>query len=118
MKFGINDNHLIINHWLLNSNDETVKEVAKSRQGTASFDAVVTVNGIELDFSDLEKWMNDFLEDSYNRKMEAFANQEKEVQKRLDERMEKEAQPILDKMYELQRVLEEAGDIIKPYWKK
>lgn len=122
MKFGIDSVEKIVSHWLLQDLD-TAKKVSETlTKGTNlrshSLEAKVTVNGVELPFGAFESYMMSVYEGEVSRAREEFKDLDAEVQRRLEKRLKEEAQPILDKMWELQRSLEDAGSVLKPYWEK
>lgn len=119
MKFSLESREKIVHHWML-QDAETALKIGETDDWkiNKTLTAKVTVNGVELDFDILENYFMDIYQSMDGRIRESYNDQEQEVQRRLEERMEKEAKPILDKMYELQQVLEDSGNIIKPYWEK
>lgn len=119
MEFSINS-HNMINHWLLNSKTETVKAVADTIRNKTGhlLQAVVTVNGVELDFADFDRWLMDVYKNVYEEAREEFKDLDREVQKRLEKRLKEEAEPLIDKLHKLANDLEEIDSAIKPYWER
>jgi hypothetical protein len=120
MKFGIDSTEKMVNHWLMHSNSETVMKVAESagwKEGH-SFEAKVTVNGVELPFKEFDDWLMKLYVRICQKTEEKYSNVEAEVQRRLAKRMKEEAEPIIEKMGNMMRAMEEADSFIKPYWEK
>jgi hypothetical protein len=121
MRFGINSTEKMVNHWLMHSNTDTVKKVADTidrHNGNYIFTAKVTVNDVELSFAEFVKFMMDTYISICKEIEEKYSDVEAEVQRRLEKRMKDEAEPIIEKMGNMMRAMEDAGSFIKPYWEK
>lgn len=120
LKFHFNDDERIISHWLMNSETCIVQMVAETQEFKERRETVarVTVNGVELSFADFEQFMVHFLEDEAKRLAEKYADVELEVQRRVDEELQRRADKILESMDRLQDALTDASSILKPYWEK
>ena len=117
LKFGLDNSELAINHWFLNNRD-AVMAVAETPEWKEKRELIarVTVNGVEFSFKSLDDFIlswGEQIERSFNEK---YADLNKEVQRRLEERIKEEGQPILDKLYEIQRALEDPSELLVPYW--
>ena len=71
MRFGINSTDKLVSHWLLNSKTEKVVAIAETLKNSDSVSnnchAQVLVNGIELDFEDFDKFLNEFCQSAYGK---------------------------------------------------
>lgn len=119
MKFTLESREKIIHHWML-QDMKTAEKISETDdwKTNQTLTAKVTVNDVEMDFDIVERYFMDVYKSMEIEIKKKYSDVEEEVQRRLEQRMKDEAQPILDKMYALQQVLEDAGDVIKPYWDK
>lgn len=120
MKFNlIDDREKFISHIVLHDLDLATKisqtDLWKESQESI---ALITVNGIEVPFEAVESYFSDLAERLEKAALEKYSDLEKEVHRRLEERLEEEARPILEKFYEIQNVLNSPGDLLKPYWER
>jgi len=117
MKFHFDDATKVISHWMLQD-----EEVALAIAATDDFKkdattiAEVRVNGVLLNFESLEAFLDYQVQCAIEDAEKRFANLDAEVERRLNKRLEQEAQKVLDKMDNLREALEDASSIIKPYW--
>jgi hypothetical protein len=119
LKFSLDDRDKIINHWMLCDND-AAEAIGNTPDwvNNKSLTAKVTVNGVELRFDIVENYFQDVYKSLESEIRENYKDIEAEVQRRLEIRMKEEAQPIIDKLYDLRDVLDSAGNLLKPYWEK
>jgi hypothetical protein len=119
LKFSLDDRDKIINHWMLCDND-AAEAIGNTPDwvNNKSLTAKVTVNGVELRFDIVENYFQDVYRSLESEIRENYKDIEAEVQRRLEIRMKEEAQPIIDKLYDLRDVLDSAGNLLKPYWEK
>src|SRR5215217_5356737 len=120
MKFNLlGDFNKFISHIVLHDIELATKisktEAWKEKQETI---ATITVNGVEVPFSVVESYFSDLAERLEKRAMEQFSDLDKEVHRRLENRLKEEVQPIIDKLYDLNTVLNDPGDLLKPYWER
>lgn len=119
MAFNFDDPSKFVTHWMLQS-----EEVAQAIAATPEFQdgqttvARVTVNGVELPFELLEDYFRFVYEYTQAEAHRKYADQEALVQERLEQRLQAEANPVLDQLHRLQEILTEAGQIIRPHWEK
>lgn len=117
--FSLHDNETMINHWFLNT-EEVISAVSETSEwkNDNKLVAKVTVNGVEMPFAALDKFLFECYESHIKKAEERFSDLDAEVDRRLKLRLENDAKPIVEKMWELQQVLDSAGDLLKPYWDK
>ena len=119
MKFNISDPTVILSHILLHDTD-----LAKAVAATPGWkqeqlvSPAVTFNGVEVPAEVFEGALKELYNQCAQQLREQYADVEAEVQRRVEQRLKDEAEPVLNKLYDLQRVLEDVGDVIKPYWEK
>jgi hypothetical protein len=119
--FRFDDVSKMVSHWLLEDGD-TARLIAETPEWnnaigrTETVTARVTVNGIDLPFNALEHYLRGVYK-SMERDAEArYKDLDAEVQRRVELRFTEEAQPIIDKLRDVSDAIENAGDLIKPYW--
>jgi hypothetical protein len=118
MKIDLNDPNQLLSHLLL-EDAEVAKAVSKTL--TSSYDNVtptVQFNGVDMQPETLERVLKHFMKCVENDLMNKYSNVELEVQRRLEERVQKEAKRITLAMEDFIHSIEDARSIIKPYWEK
>lgn len=126
MKFTLDDKEKVIVFWLLNSEDKVIKALCKTLKkqnkknsnSRAEFEAKVTVNGVELDFTDLDAWLMKAYERTIQEAEAKYTDIDRAVQKRAEEILEKQAKGVREKLFDFECSLEEIGSMIKPFWEK
>lgn len=122
--FSIDDHEFFVNHWMLQDVDvavlisNTPEYKADDNPRGKKLTARVTVNGIELPFKSLEGLFQHFYDSQERHIRKQYSDLEAEVERRLVERLKTEGQPILDKLYDLQQVLEDPSQLLTPYWER
>jgi hypothetical protein len=118
MEFNLNSRERIVNHWMLQCDSELVETIGETPEykENRKFVAKVTINGVELPFESLDNYFLEIYRRMEEEIRDSYKDKEAEVQRRLDQRMKDEAQPILDKLRALDGVLDDVGNLIKPYW--
>ena len=114
MKFGIEDNQLVINHLMLEQSPEIVTKIADTNKGKGDldgqdFELKVLINGVEIEvvesFENFMKHQYDCLvsrlEEEYN--VEQFDARVKEAAEKL---IKDKFEDLLDKMYEFENCLD------------
>jgi hypothetical protein len=119
MKFRIDDPQVILSHILLHDTDLVMAVAAtpgwKEEQLVSP---AVTFNGVPVPAEVFEGALKELYNQLARNLAEQYDDVEKEVQRRVEQRLKEEAEPVLNKLYDLQRVLEDVSDVIKPYWEK
>lgn len=119
MKFGINDPQVILSHILLHDNDLAAAVAATPGwKEEELISPAVAFNGVAVPAEVFEAALKLLFEQIQRQLAEQYANVEAEVQRRVEQRLKAEAEPVLNKLNELQQALENASDLIKPYWQK
>ncbi len=119
MKFNVDDPTVILSHIMLHDVD-LAKAVAATPgwQQENLVSPAVTFNDMPVPAEVFEAALKELYNQCARQLSEQYADIEAEVQRRVEQRLKDEAEPVLNKLYELQRVLENVGDVIKPYWEK
>lgn len=117
MKVNLQDPSQLMSHLLL-ANSNVVEAVIATPQWKSGEGITITAqfNGIEVSAESAEVALQHLFKQQDEYYKQKYAHVEKEVQKRLEQRIKDEAEKIVDKMRDLIQVLESAGDLIKPYW--
>lgn len=120
MVFTINCADKIVHHWFLENHQDVLDKIIATPEwkDENKFVAVVTVNGVEMPFESLERYLQTMYNATIADAKAQFADLEDEVQRRLEQRLKDEAQSIIDKMRELSYALDNVEDAIKPHWEK
>ena len=119
MKFGIDDPQVILSHILLHDTDlATAVAATPGWKQEQLVSPAVTFNDVPVPAEVFEGALKALYLQIVRQFSEKYADVEAEVQRRVEQRLTEEAAPVLSKLYELERVLEDVGDVIKPYWKK
>lgn len=119
LKFSLDDRSKMINHWMLQdrASVELIAETPEWKENQ-TLEAKVTVNGVELNFDAVENYFIEIYKGLEQDAKEQYSDVEQEVQRRVEQRLQSEAAPVIDKLNDIIEVLNSAGDIIKPYWEK
>lgn len=118
MKFNLlHDNEKFISHILLHNIDHAT-EISKTSEwkNDRTTEAKITVNGIEIPFEAVEDYFRDLYERLAKSALERYSDLDKEVNRRLEKRLEEEAQPVIDKLHDILNVLNDPTDLLTPYW--
>ena len=119
MKIDIRDPSQIMSRIVLHNTSvaEAVAETADWKD-SKTITAEIKFNGVVVPTEVAESVFKEMYAQVSKNYAWKYADIEKEVQRRVEQRMKDEATPILEKMYKLQSALEEAENTIKPYWDK
>ena len=121
MEFGLDSVEKLVSHWMLHDGDVAMK-IAETPEWKASdkrnggLTARVTVNGVELPFAVFDAFLMDFVEHEDKKRAEQYADLEAEVERRLKQALQDRADKIIEAMDNLRDTLQDAGEILKPYW--
>lgn len=117
MKINVYTPSQMLSHFLL----EDI-EVAKAVSETYRFKeddeiiATVSMNGVEVPAEVFERVLNNFWEQLERSFEEKYKDEAKAVHDAAVKMIEEQAAGVLDKLSDLEDVLRNADDIIKPYW--
>lgn len=119
MKFDILDAATIISHWVLEdiAHVDAIIQTPEWKKDRTTV-AKVTVNGVELPFESLEKFIYSYLEGREKSLTDQFADLDREAQRRVEKILQERADGALEMMDKLTVTLREVGTILKPYWEK
>lgn len=115
------NSHDAVIMWLLHSKRDLVHKAADNKPEdcpVGQVHVVVTVNGIEMNYQDFNSLLERHVEEYEKRLEKKYADQEEEIQRRVEGRLKEEAQPIIDKLQNLAYALEDVDSAITPYWEK
>jgi hypothetical protein len=119
MHVNINDPTQILSHILLQ--DEDLAAAVAATPGWRQEQLIspaVEFNGVAVPAQVFEDALKQLVNQLGQQISAQYAHVEAEVQRRVEQRLKDEVEPVLNKLYDLQRMLENVGDVIKPYWEK
>lgn len=122
MRFKIDDSGVILNHIALEGDTTSIDAIISSDlwKNESVLEAEVTVNGVKVPAENFEKCLQhlysnlgDQLRDRYD--ADKF---DERVQQALEKHLEEKGEGISEAMDTLRNALEDAEDIVTPYWNK
>ena len=101
-------------------NKVTESDEWKGTKNPREIEARLTICGIEVDAQLVEDFFNEVSENYSNHLRIKYNadNIDKLVEERAEELLKERADNVLEKLYNLQRTLEESSNIITPYWER
>jgi hypothetical protein len=107
----------VVSHWVINS-DDRVAAICETPEWKADRTLVarVYVNGVELDFADLDRFLYECFKKT-DEKLEAkYADAKKAADEAAREILKERAAGVLEALDKIQDVLRDSESVIKPHW--